>query len=164
MKDTSINLALKGLGPQLGEGRRKHIRGGQQLVGRRGTGMEEVHVGIGMSDRGLHAAGSLLCLLKVLKPTRGKSSPKVTGLGQASAPGLRGHLEGTIPARHQLGMAGLAPISWSPSASKPWGSTEGGEEGHKWGERGVGLPGAKITEAADVGGLAALLPKAAQAT
>lgn len=98
-------------------------------------------------DPGLRVARPLLCLLGVLKPTRGRSLLKVSGLGQASALGLRGHLEVTLSAPYlQVAMAGLAPISLSPLASRPWGSTGGcrggaqgvGGEGRK---RGVGLPG-----------------------
>lgn len=38
------------------------------------------------------------CLLRMLKSSGGRSSPKVSGLGQVSALDLRGHLEVTVPA------------------------------------------------------------------
>lgn len=137
-------------------------------MGRRGTRMEEVCIGIGMSDRGLHVASPLLCLLKVLKPTRGKSSPKVAGLGQGKEGRKEVPSEGTWRALFQplpsVGHGSARPNLPVSLCLKALGLNWGGEEGHKWGERGVGLPGAKITGAADVGGLAALLPKAARTT
>lgn len=132
MEDTSVN-PRKGMGPEPGEGGRKHIPGeanssweGVAHGWSRGhTGWEEVCTGV-VRGPGLRVARPLLCLLGVLKPTRGRSLLKVSGLGQASALGLRGHLEVTLSAPYyHVAMAGLAPISLFPLASRPWGSTGG---------------------------------------